>query len=56
MKIENVNEGMCQWRATNNKPCFFVNWTQDGENKYQFFSIISSRETFKQRLLKLQNN
>lgn len=39
MKIEHVNKGICQWRATNGKPCYFVNWMENGENKYEFFTL-----------------
>jgi len=39
--ISNVNEGVCQWRLTNNQPSFFVNWQQDGKQHYQYFAIRS---------------
>jgi hypothetical protein len=39
--ITKVNKGVCQWRATNNKPSFFVNWQENGQNKYQFFFSVS---------------
>lgn len=56
MKIENVNTGICHYRAANNEPCFFVNWMENGQNKYEFFTILSFREQLKNRLLKIQNN
>ena len=50
--ITNVNKGVCQWRATNNKPCFFVNWQENGEQSYKYFSIVSSMYKFYERLKK----
>lgn len=34
------------------EPCYFVNWQQDGQNMYEFFSLRFACETFKNRLLK----
>jgi hypothetical protein len=39
MKIEHVNKGICQWRATNGKPAYFVNWMEDGENRLVFVAL-----------------
>jgi len=46
----NINTGVCQWRATNNKPPFFVNWQEDGKNHYKYFPIVSSMYKYKERL------
>lgn len=54
MKITNINTGVCHWRATHNKPSMFVNWMQDGENKYFFSSIRSSIENVKNKLETIQ--
>ena len=48
--IERINEGVCQWRLTNNQPSFFVNWQENGENQYEFFGMRSSAWTFFLRL------
>jgi hypothetical protein len=45
-----VNEGVCQWRLTNGKPSFFVNWQDDNGNQYKFFAIRSSCYQFYLRL------
>lgn len=37
--IENVNEGICHRRIQEGKSPFFVNWIEDGENKYEFFKL-----------------
>jgi len=55
MKISNVNKGVCQHRATTNKPAFFVNWQENGENKYQFFSMVSSMYNLFNKLKQLEN-
>lgn len=56
--ITRVNKGVCQWRlyhgGRNAKP-YFVNWQEDGENKYEFFSIVSSMYTLYERLKKQEN-
>jgi hypothetical protein len=48
--ITNINKGICQWRATNNQPSFFVNWQVDGQQQYRFFSIVSSMYNLYNRL------
>lgn len=55
MRIERVNAGVCHWRATHGQPAMFVNWIQNGENKYFFSGIRSSIENVKNRLIKLQS-
>lgn len=50
-KIEGVNKGVCQWRATNNKPPYFVNYTEDGINKYLYYSIPSVMYSMYNRLI-----
>ena len=55
MNIERINTGVCHWRATHGKPSMFVNWTQDGENKYFFSNIRSSIESVKNQLIKIQS-
>lgn len=52
MTIENVNIGICHRRVQENKPCYFVNWLQDGENMYKYFSLRFTCEDFKNRLNK----
>ena len=54
--IKNVNKGVCQWRATNNQPCYFVNWHENGQNNYKYFSIVSSMYQLYDRLTKTNNN
>lgn len=56
MTIENVNTGICHHRIQAGQPSFFVNWMQDGENKYAFFNLRSACERFKERLLKNTGN
>ena len=53
MKIDRVNIGLCQWRATNNKPPYFVNWIQGGKNQYKFFDCVSSCYSYKELLINL---
>ena len=55
MKIENVNIEICYSRLQNNKPSFFVNWQENGKNKYKFFQLRFACEDFKNRLKQLQN-
>jgi hypothetical protein len=47
----NVNVGLCHWRTTNNKPPYFVNYSKDGENCYEYFILRSSAENRKNYLL-----
>lgn len=54
MKIENINTGICHRRVQENKPSFFVNWQQDGEQRYEFFSLRFACEDLKNRLIKEQ--
>lgn len=37
--ITNVNTGICQHRAQFYKPCYFVNWREDGKQQYEFFEF-----------------
>ncbi len=52
MSAKNVNTGICYHRLQTGEPCFFVNWTKNGENKYKFFALRFACEDFKNRLLK----
>jgi|LakMenE01Jun11ns_1017448.scaffolds.fasta_scaffold7396261_2 hypothetical protein len=52
----NVNVGLCHWRVTNNKPAFFVNYSKDGENCYEYFILRSSAENRKNYLLNNPKN
>lgn len=52
MSIESINIGLCMSRLQLGEPCYFVNWQQDGQNMYEFFSLRFACETFKNRLLK----
>ncbi len=54
MKIDKVNVGICHRRIQEGKPPFFVNWMEDGKNKYEFFSLIFTCEDLKNRLIKMQ--
>lgn len=38
----NINKGICQSRLQQNKPSFFVNWQEEGEQKYEFFTTVYS--------------
>lgn len=40
--ITNVNKGICQSRLQQGKPSFFVNWRDNGEQKYQFTTTVFS--------------
>ena len=53
--ITNINIGICHRRVQMNEPSFFVNWADDGENKYKFFSLRFACEDFKNRLVKQLN-
>lgn len=54
MSIENINTGICRHRIQAGQPPFFVNWTQDGVNMYEFFSLRFACEDFKNRLTQKQ--
>lgn len=54
VRIENVNTGICHRRVQEGKPSFFVNWNEDGENKYEFFQIRFVCEDLKNRLVERQ--
>jgi hypothetical protein len=51
--IENINTGICQWRVTNGEPPHFVNWKEDGKNKYMFFPTVSGAHGAKETLQRL---
>ena len=53
--ITNINEGLCHRRVQENKPAFFVNWKEDGEQKYFFHQLRSVVYHKYQELLKLSN-
>lgn len=46
----NINTGICQNRLQQNKPCFFVNWLENGEQKYEFFSTVYSTNKLFEKL------
>jgi len=46
-----VNTGVCSHRLQTGKPAFFVNWIENGENRYEFFKSRFVCESFKTRLL-----
>ena len=48
--ITNINIGVCHRRAQTGEPCFFVNYMEDGKNKYEFFQQRFALESFKNRL------
>lgn len=54
--ITNINEGLCHRRVQEGKPAFFVNWQEDGEQKYFFHQIRSVVHHKYQELLKLSIN
>lgn len=49
--VKNVNSGIDPARIQENKPPFFVSWTEEDGVHYEFFSIVSARENFKDHLL-----
>ena len=50
----NINTGVDPSRIQQNKPSFFVNWTdKNGRNKYKFFEIRMMADTFV-KILELQ--
>lgn len=54
--VAHVNEGLCHRRVQEGKPAFFVNWQEDGEQKYFFHQIRSVVHHKYQELLKLSIN
>ena len=51
----NINNGVDPARIQQNKPCFFVNWTdKNGENQYKFFQFRFEVEQLKNRLINEQ--
>jgi hypothetical protein len=36
MEITNINTGVCHRRVQENKAAFFVNWQENGEQKYYY--------------------
>jgi len=51
----NINTGVDHSRVQQNKPCFFVNWTdKNGENQYKFFEFVFIMESFRIRLINEQ--
>lgn len=50
----NINTGTDPHRIQQNKPSFFVNWTdKNGQNQYKFFEIRMMIDTFI-KILKLE--
>lgn len=54
--ITDVNEGLCHRRVQEGKPTFFVNWKDDGEQKYFFHQLRSTVYRKYQELLKLSSD
>lgn len=54
--ITNINVGICHRRITESKAPFFVNWIEDGINKYFFSQFRFAVENKKNELLKKSNN
>lgn len=50
--ITNISIRVCQRRAQTGEPSFFVNYMEDGINKYEFFQQRFALESFKNRLEK----
>lgn len=50
--MKNINIGICHRRVQTGEPCYFVNWSDNRKNNYQFFSQRFACENFKNRLLK----
>lgn len=53
--ITNVSKGVCARRVQENRPACFVSWTENGEQHYVFFAIVSSMYTLYERLKKESN-
>lgn len=53
-KVTNITKGTDPSRIQQNKPPFFVSWLQDGEQRYQWFPLVSSMYTAFDRLKALQ--
>lgn len=52
-EITGVNVDICHRRAQTGEPSLFVNWRQNGEQHYVFFTLRSYAEDLKNRLLEL---
>ena len=52
--ITNINTGVCHRRVQENKPAFFVNWQENGEQQYFFSQFMFAIERQEQRLKQLQ--
>jgi hypothetical protein len=48
--ITNVNKGVDPAGVQQDEPPYFVNWRENGENKYAFYPIVSSMFTAYERL------
>lgn len=52
--ITNINTGVCHRRVQENKPSFFVNWQENGEQKYYFSQFMFQIDRQEQRLKQRQ--
>lgn len=52
--MQKINTGICQSRLQIGQPCYFVNWVQYDENKYEFFNTVYEMYKLKERLQKQQ--
>ncbi len=50
LEIANINTGVDQRRIQEDKPAFFLNWLENGKQKYFFSSLRSDLETVKKYL------
>ena len=50
--ITNINSGTDPHRIQTGQPPFFVNWQENGQQQYKFFSQVAPMYQFKERLTK----
>ncbi len=48
--VANINTGICHRRIQEGKPAYFINYTENGENKYEFSSLRFVIEDIKLKL------
>lgn len=54
--ITNVNKGTDPYRVQQGQPPYFVNWIENGQQQYAFFSTVSSMYKLYEDLLKQAKN
>lgn len=54
--ITNINIGICHRRIQAEEPPYFVNWTENGENKYFFSNTRFIIENVKDKLQRIAKN